>query len=1124
MPTLLLRQAVGRFDLYRSIVLSAIAILTAAWLAPGAQAQGPDGFSVYYVTPDGTGGGGDGPTTDTLQKAIDIVDDDGDVIKVQAGTYLDTTEGGGEYHCAQVSRTMTILGGYAPGGWSMAHPGAYPTTLDPAGQGVAVWAQGGHLTMTGFHLVNGKGATVSAKGGDLTLSHCTVSGTQKGTTASGAVQSSYRTVVLTSCTISNNGSSSPSISDVSGVYCYYGNATITSCTIVDNSNFGIMLNTAHNSRIAGCTIRYNEYSGIRFDYGDNCVVTSNTIENNHGAGVHANKANGLQVTDNSIVLHTEWGTYFKDSNGALAEGNTYSYNGFNASDGGAIYVDSADDVAIRNNAFVRNDAGLTGGAVSIERFSKRFTIAGNWFIGNDAAVSGGGLYVDDADGVIRGNWFCGNESEQEAGGLCVDGDESILVTGNVFFQNTADDSGGGMLVANKNAILTSNTIVSNTGTWGGGASLSGSRMWVEGNFFHDNKATFKGGGLLVGGGDMLLLNNTVWRNRCWLQSGTPAVGAGVSMSHSQATLVNNVIAGNRHGAGENWTGTGGGSGIYMERSAPQIYFNTVVSNFGGDGSGIYACEKLDEISTVTMQGNIVTSHTIGVRVRDTSIANLDYTLWGGGEWVNATNHEVVTSGTIADLNPLSGDPLFAEPEVCDYHIASGSGGENAVAMLALASLWSSPSLNFDCDAQARPYGAGADAGVDEIGASALPEVNLASSATTQSESVGTYMLPVALSAASAQPVYVNYMVEAATPDLSFEDDTWTFPGLLTFPPTSTTAYIPIRVLDDNDGEGPEHFTVSLVHPRNARIGSARRFVFTIEESDDGISLWTNTIKNHLTEFARLRYNEFIYADVNGDGRVDAADRTWRLLEILSESSPGQGRNGAAATVTVGSASGAPGDIVEIPIVLSADADMAGAHVRLTYDPTVLEWDTGITSFVERGPLMTDDHSWDLHAPSEGKVNFWVGDNGSSAPPFAAQSGTLFTIRMRIASGAPAGVSPVAIRPDATPNPGWPVDSCAGVSDPTGYSMALTRVDGSVTVAGDAPVRFDTAQSVYCESTGTFYAVAWNYETQEWEGAITTSGSGTVGYTLNKTQWVGVFLYDLSSFAYVEGAYVYRSDL
>ena len=65
--------------------------LALLWLlgggSPVVQAQGPDGYSTYYVAPSCSGV--PNPCYTTVQAAVNAADDPDDVVKVAAGTYAD---------------------------------------------------------------------------------------------------------------------------------------------------------------------------------------------------------------------------------------------------------------------------------------------------------------------------------------------------------------------------------------------------------------------------------------------------------------------------------------------------------------------------------------------------------------------------------------------------------------------------------------------------------------------------------------------------------------------------------------------------------------------------------------------------------------------------------------------------------------------------------------------------------------------------------------------------------------------------------------------------------------------------------------------------------------------------
>ncbi|MCL7455068.1 MAG: hypothetical protein M8467_18685 [Anaerolineae bacterium] len=119
-----------------SLALSILGVLVVALvlvaLGDTGAAQGPDGYSTYYVAPSCSGM--PTPCYTVVQDAVDDVDDPGDVVQIAQGTYSDVHVRSSYTQAVYLTRTVTIRGGYAPGfgAWD---PDLYPTTLDAQRQG-----------------------------------------------------------------------------------------------------------------------------------------------------------------------------------------------------------------------------------------------------------------------------------------------------------------------------------------------------------------------------------------------------------------------------------------------------------------------------------------------------------------------------------------------------------------------------------------------------------------------------------------------------------------------------------------------------------------------------------------------------------------------------------------------------------------------------------------------------------------------------------------------------------------------------------------------------------------------------------------------------------------------------
>ena len=142
-------------------------VLATLWLLggglPTTHAQGPDGYSTYYVGPSCAGI--PDPCYTTVQAAVDAADDPGDVVKVAAGTYTDVhlrprndiTTTGFVTQVVYISKTVTIRGGYTLAFTDPPDPEANPTTLDAQGQGRVLFvAAGSSVIIGGMNIINGR--------------------------------------------------------------------------------------------------------------------------------------------------------------------------------------------------------------------------------------------------------------------------------------------------------------------------------------------------------------------------------------------------------------------------------------------------------------------------------------------------------------------------------------------------------------------------------------------------------------------------------------------------------------------------------------------------------------------------------------------------------------------------------------------------------------------------------------------------------------------------------------------------------------------------------------------------------------------------------------------------------
>ena len=298
----------------------------------------------------------------------------------------------------------------------------------------------------------------------------------------------------------------------------------------------------------------------------------------------------------------------------------------------------------------------------------------------DYSRQGGGIYAIDAAPIIVNNVITNNIASTDPnvwgyGGGCLLSYASApaVVSGNQILSNTASTDykggGGGLYLNNSDATLTGNTIRHNTGSTaaigvGGGLYFFGSNATLDGNLIISNTASSSGGGLFVSRSALTLTNNIIAQNQANTQAGGIYIWGAIDYP-SSGTLINNTIAQN---------------------------------NLGSDGEGVYATGT----TSLTLTNNIIVSHSYGIYIGGDATATADYTLF-------FSNPSGDTVGSVTSTHEVSGDPLFVNPVVWDYHIQVTSPAINN------GTFSGAPATDFEGDP--RPYDCFIDLGADENTAS-----------------------------------------------------------------------------------------------------------------------------------------------------------------------------------------------------------------------------------------------------------------------------------------------------------------------------------------------------------------------------------------------------------------------
>lgn len=530
----------------------------------------------------------------TIQDAVDAAND-GDVIKVAAGTYTGVSVRSGSTQVVYINKSITIQGGYTLTDWSTAYPITQPTTLDAQGSGRVVYIAGNiSPTLAGLRITGG-----NAVGLDGTVN---LGGSAHD--AGGGVYAITATVTLSNNTIFSNTAATGG-----GLYLY--------------GSRSIMSGNSISTNIA------NLYDGGGL-YMENSTadLNGNIFSDNMASGGHGG---GLYVSASSVSFGSN-----------TLSGNLARYSG------GGVYL-LGSDAAVSGNDFTANVAGGYGGGLYVG--SSSATLNANTLSANTAGGRGGGLYLDySANAGLAGNTILSNTangsvSADGGGGIWVQDSNNITLDANVILSNTTGLNCGGLSLNSGSATLNGNTIGANTaGGYGGGLCVAAGAAVVNTNSISGNTAAGLGGGLYVDESSVTLSRTTVLSNT------TSDSGGGLYLYGSDATLVNSVVADNQ--------ASGAGSGLIVHSSSRLVH-TTVARNHGGDGSGLYITGEGDvenySPSTAALTNVILVSHTVGIKVTGGNTATVNSVLWYATPLT--VSKEATATGVVE--NEYMGDPAFA---------------------------------------------------------------------------------------------------------------------------------------------------------------------------------------------------------------------------------------------------------------------------------------------------------------------------------------------------------------------------------------------------------------------------------------------------------------------------------
>ena len=277
-----------------------------------------------------------------------------------------------------------------------------------------------------------------------------------------------------------------------GAVINYGKLTVNAGTFKGNeaSNGGAISSIASNSKL---------------------TVNGGTFENNKstdkwgGAIVAKNKVSAMNAAFDSNVSGNGGAIFAYDANGAVFENCTFKNNSATnektVKHGGALFVNGAKDVSIKNNAFIKNTA-QDGGALFVNNVEG--IIEGNTFEENFADRFSSAFHVKDSAPAIKNNIHKNNGKKGDKttayATLMVESvmsGKELTIENDKFENNVASDSGGAIVIQSGNVNLKDCEFTNNKVPEYGGAMYitKNGTVTIAGSKFIGNSA--KRGGAIV---------------------------------------------------------------------------------------------------------------------------------------------------------------------------------------------------------------------------------------------------------------------------------------------------------------------------------------------------------------------------------------------------------------------------------------------------------------------------------------------------------------------------------------------------------------------------------------------------------------------------------------------------
>lgn len=246
--------------------------------------------------------------------------------------------------------------------------------------------------------------------------------------------------------ISNTGTTVVTSSSGTAVFLINGNqasgSQIIGFNIITNTTNGILINNTSNVTISNVQVTSKGGTGIQVNRSSN-VNISGTSATDSSTGIDVSNSSNIKINGSTVTGNSKRGIRIYNSNNVTVTSSTLKNNGKLSgiySDEGAVYMESSDNITIRNNIINNNSQGVTS------KDSSNITVTTNT-INNNA---GEGILLSGSANNISITW---NDIEHNANGVQIDytSGNNVTITSNIInnseskeVSSHAEDVGNGI--------------------------------------------------------------------------------------------------------------------------------------------------------------------------------------------------------------------------------------------------------------------------------------------------------------------------------------------------------------------------------------------------------------------------------------------------------------------------------------------------------------------------------------------------------------------------------------------------------------------------------------------------------------------------------------------------------